>query len=54
MKTYIIAFLKGVRKWLWRLALSYMLGFASAINHDTKSADDTAFKIEQTTPDDKG
>lgn len=46
--------LKIIRKWLWRLAVSYMLGFASAIDHDIKSIDDSCFKIEQTIPDKKG
>jgi hypothetical protein len=36
------------RIWLKRLALAYMLGFASAMNIDTKRMEDTAFKIEQT------
>jgi|GEM_PF-3673523 len=35
-------------KWLKRLALAYMLGFASAMNVDTKRMEDTSFKIEQT------
>ncbi|WP_166444500.1 hypothetical protein [Dyadobacter bucti] len=52
MKINII--LKHTRKWLRRLAISYMLGFASAMDHDTKSVDDTFFKIEQTTTDKKG
>jgi hypothetical protein len=45
--------LKNIRKWLWRLAVSYMLGFASAIDQDVKSIDDSCFKIEQTIPDKK-
>ncbi|WP_262897694.1 hypothetical protein [Dyadobacter sandarakinus] len=38
-------------KWLRRLAVSYMLGFASAMDHDTRSIDDSFIKIEQKTPD---
>ena len=38
-----------LRKWLLRMAISFMLGFSNAINQDTKSIDDTAFKIEETT-----
>ena len=34
-------------KWLKKLALAYMLGFASAMNVDTKRMEDTSFKIEQ-------
>ena len=37
-----------LRKWLLRLAISFMLGFSNAINQDTKSIDDTSFKIEET------
>jgi hypothetical protein len=33
-------------KWLKRLALAYMLGFASAMNVDTKRMEDNYFKIE--------
>ncbi|SDG10913.1 hypothetical protein SAMN04487996_11572 [Dyadobacter soli] len=36
------------RKWLLRLAISFMLGFSNAINQDSKSIDDTSFKIEET------
>ncbi|MCE6990902.1 hypothetical protein [Dyadobacter sp. CY323] len=54
MKIYIVNLLKNTRKWLRRLVISYMLGFASAIDQDTKSIDDTFFKIEQTIPDKKG
>ena len=38
-----------LRKCLLRLAISFMLGFSNAINQDTKSIDDTSFKIEETT-----
>lgn len=38
-----------LRKWLLLLAISFMLGFSNAINQDSKSIDDTAFKIEETT-----
>lgn len=38
-----------LRKWLLRMAISFMLGFSNAINQDTKSIDDTSFKIEETT-----
>lgn len=38
-----------LRKWLLRLAISFMLGFSNAINQDSKSIDDTTFKIEETT-----
>lgn len=38
-----------LRKWLLRIAISFMLGFSNAINHDSKSIDDTTFKIEETT-----
>lgn len=38
-----------LRKWLLRAAISFMLGFSNAINQDTKSIDDTSFKIEETT-----
>ncbi|SEJ77185.1 hypothetical protein SAMN05216327_11947 [Dyadobacter sp. SG02] len=38
-----------LRKWLLRIAISFMLGFSNAINQDTKSIDDTSFKIEETT-----
>jgi hypothetical protein len=54
MKSHVISFLKSTRKWLARLAISYMLGIASAIDQDTKSIDDTSFKIEQTVHDRKG
>lgn len=37
-----------LRKWLLRLAISFMLGFSNAINQDSKSIDDTSFKIEET------
>jgi hypothetical protein len=42
-----------IKKWLRRLAIAYMLGFASAIDQDTKSIDDSYFKIEQKAPDRK-
>lgn len=38
-----------LRKWLLRIAISFMLGFSNAINDDSKSIDDTTFKIEETT-----
>ena len=38
-----------LRKWLLRIAISFMLGFSNAINQDSKSIDDTTFKIEETT-----
>ncbi len=38
-----------LRKWLLRIAISFMLGFSNAINEDSKSIDDTTFKIEETT-----
>lgn len=38
-----------LRKWLLRLAISFMLGFSNAINQDSKSIEDTAFKMEETT-----
>ena len=43
MKNIIIQ----AQKWLKRLALAYMLGFANAINQDTKHMEDNYFKIEQ-------
>ena len=36
------------KKWLQRLAIAYMLGFANAINQDVKAVDDSLFKIEET------
>ncbi|WP_157488013.1 hypothetical protein [Dyadobacter crusticola] len=44
--------LSSARKWLRRLAMAYMLGFANAINQETKTMDDTGFKTEQILPDD--
>ncbi|WP_019942034.1 hypothetical protein [Dyadobacter beijingensis] len=38
-----------LRKWLLRIAISFMLGFSNAINQESKSIDDTSFKIEETT-----
>lgn len=35
------------RKWLMRLAISFMLGFSNALNQDMKTVDDTSFKQEQ-------
>ncbi len=43
----------SARKWLRRLAMAYMLGFANAINQETKMMDDTGFKTEQILPEDK-
>ena len=36
-----------IKKWLARFALAFMLGFSNAIMGDTKTVDDTFFKIEQ-------
>ncbi|MCF0074555.1 hypothetical protein LZD49_28985 [Dyadobacter sp. CY261] len=36
-----------LKKWMLRLALSFMLGFSNALNKETKTLDDTIFKIEQ-------
>ena len=38
-------------KWVRRIALAYMLGFANVLNQETKMPDDTFFKIEQTSED---
>lgn len=35
---------------LFALAMSYMLGFASAMDRDTKSMDDFSIKTEQENP----
>lgn len=39
------------RKWLLRLAISFMLGFSNALNQDMKTVDDTFFKQEQVQED---
>jgi hypothetical protein len=39
------------RKWLMRLAISFMLGFSNALNQDMKTVDDTHFKTEQVEKD---
>ncbi|WP_157474572.1 hypothetical protein [Dyadobacter sp. Leaf189] len=46
-------YFSSARKWLRRLAMAYMLGFANAINQETKMMDDPFFKTEQVLPDDK-
>jgi hypothetical protein len=51
MKTYHLW--KLVKKWLMRFAMAYMLGFANAINQETKSVDDAFTKIEEVLPDEK-
>ena len=40
-------FLTATKKWLKRLAMAYMLGFANVINQETKMIDDTFFKTEE-------
>jgi len=40
--------IKCTKKWLQRLAIAYMLGFANAINQDVKAVDDSLYKIEET------
>ena len=42
-----------LKKWLRRIAISYMLGFASAIDQDVKQMDGDFIKIERTTPEEK-
>ncbi|MCE7065425.1 hypothetical protein [Dyadobacter sp. CY326] len=41
----------AAKKWLTRLAMAYMLGFANAINQETKTIDDTFFKTEEVQKD---
>lgn len=48
-----VFYIKQIRKWLYRLAVCYMLGFASAMDQDTKSMEDNLFKTEQKIPDQK-
>jgi hypothetical protein len=43
--------LPQTRKWLMRLAISFMLGFSNALNQDMKTVDDTHFKTEQVEKD---
>ena len=38
-------------KWLRRFVLAFMLGFSNVFNQETKTIDDTFFKIEQTSED---
>ena len=40
-------YLSATKKWLRRLAMAYMLGFANAINQEVKTVDDTFFKTEE-------
>jgi hypothetical protein len=40
-----------LKKWLLRLAISFMLGFSNALNQETKTVDDTFFKTEQVEKD---
>ncbi|MCE7069542.1 hypothetical protein LZG74_04485 [Dyadobacter sp. CY327] len=44
----------AIKKWLKRLAMAYMLGFANAINQEVKTVDDTFFKTEEVQKDKKG
>ncbi|WP_161597087.1 hypothetical protein [Dyadobacter flavalbus] len=43
-----IKILQYTKKWLRRLIIAFMLGFANAINMDVKSVDESLFKIEET------
>jgi hypothetical protein len=43
--------ISAVKKWLKRIAMAYMLGFANAINQEVKMVDDTFFKTEQVEKD---
>ncbi|GGC09884.1 hypothetical protein [Dyadobacter sediminis] len=36
------------KKWLLRLVIAFMLGFANAIHMNVKSVDESLFKIEET------
>jgi len=47
-------FLSVTKKWLRRVAMAYMLGFANAINQEVKTVDDTFFKTEEVQKDKKG
>jgi len=38
-------------KWVRYFTIAYMLGFANVLNQETKTMDDTFFKIEQTQED---
>jgi len=40
-----------LKKWLLRLAISFMLGLSNALNQETKTVDDTFFKTEQVEKD---
>lgn len=44
-------FLSAAKKWLRRIAMAYMLGFANAINQEVKMVDDTFFKTEEVEKD---
>ncbi|NIJ51619.1 hypothetical protein FHS68_000775 [Dyadobacter arcticus] len=35
------------KRWLRKLIMAFMLGFANVINQETKTIDDTSFKTEQ-------
>ncbi|MCF2491559.1 hypothetical protein [Dyadobacter sp. CY347] len=47
-------FLSATKKWLKRLAMAYMLGFANAIKQEVKTVDDTFFKTEEVQKEKKG
>ena len=44
-------FISVAKKWLRRIAMAYMLGFANAINQEVKMVDDTFFKTEEVEKD---
>lgn len=43
--------MKKIFRWLRYITMAYMLGFANVLNQETKTMDDTTFKIEQTQED---